>query len=588
MTHFKTFCLICSTFILTCFSNLISDVGAAQHTNVILIMTDDQGGWDYGFMGNKFLNTPNLDAMAAGGARLSRFYVSPVCTPTRANLMTGRYNYRTRAIDTYIGRAMMEPEEVTIAEVLAPAGYATGIFGKWHLGDSYPMRPQDQGFQEVLVHRGGGIGQPSDPPEGAGKYTDPVLFQNGEKKQMNGYCTDIYFDHAMKFIQKNESQEKPTFMYIATNAPHGPFHDVPEDLRKKYEAMDLNDAYGFDMSKRRKNKKQFDKTSRVFSMIENIDQNIGKLFQHLKKIGAYENTLVLFLNDNGPNGPRFVGSHRGNKGTVNEGGIRSVLLAHWPAQLKAGTVNDRIAAHYDVFPTILAATGVKKPDSLNLDGVSVLPLLKNQAENWPSRSLYLQWHRGDQPTPHTNAAVVRQNYKMTFSKQGEPGKLFDLRNDPAERSDIAYKKVAMAKDLTKQYDDWFADVSSTRPQNYAPPRIHIGNEKEPTTVLTRQDWRYSGPVGKGWTRDARGNWLVNVEQNGTYDIKVQFTKQREQSTTELTVKAGKDQFQAKVPADQSEFVFRDVTLHQGKQTIDVKVAEGNVTRGAMLVTVSKK
>ncbi|QGQ25004.1 sulfatase-like hydrolase/transferase [Gimesia benthica] len=158
-------------------------LSAAQHTNVILIMTDDQGGWDYGFLGNKILNTPNLDKMAAGGARMSRFYVSPVCTPTRANLMTGRYNYRTRAIDTYIGRAMMEPEEVTIAEVLKPAGYRTGIFGKWHLGDSYPMRPQDQGFQEVLVHRGGGIGQPSDPPEGAGKYTDPVLFHNGEKNR---------------------------------------------------------------------------------------------------------------------------------------------------------------------------------------------------------------------------------------------------------------------------------------------------------------------------------------------------------------------------------------------------------------------
>jgi len=586
MTHIKIFCLLCSALVF--FSNLVSEVRASQHTNVILIMTDDQGGWDYGFMGNKILNTPNLDAMAAGGARLSRFYVSPVCTPTRANLMTGRYNYRTRAIDTYIGRAMLEPEEVTIAEALAPAGYATGIFGKWHLGDSYPMRPQDQGFQEVLVHRGGGIGQPSDPPEGAGKYTDPVLFHNGEQKQMKGYCTDVYFDHAMKFLQKNEAQDKPTFMYIATNAPHGPFHDVPEDLREKYEAMDLNDAYGFDMNKKRKNKKQFDKTSRIFSMIENIDQNIGKLFQHLKKIGAYENTLVLFLNDNGPNGPRFVGSHRGTKGTVKEGGIRSVLLAHWPAQLKAGTVNDRIAAHYDIFPTILAATGVQKPQALDLDGVNVLPLLKNESENWPDRSLYLQWHRGDQPTPHTNAAVVMQDYKMTFSKQNEPGKLFNLRNDPAERSDIARKKEALAKDLTQKYDAWFADVSSTRPDNYAPPRIHVGNAKEPTTVLTRQDWRYAGRKGRGWTRDARGNWLVNVEQTGTYDIKVQFTKAREQSGTELTVKVGADQVQAKVPADRSEYVFQDVTLHQGKQTVDVKVVEDNITRGPMLVYLTKK
>ncbi|MCA9015399.1 MAG: arylsulfatase, partial [Planctomycetaceae bacterium] len=557
------------------------------HTNVILIMTDDQGGWDYGFMGNKHLNTPNLDEMAAGGARLSRFYVSPVCTPTRANLMTGRYNYRTRAIDTYIGRAMMEPEETTIAEVLAPAGYRTGIFGKWHLGDSYPMRPQDQGFQEVLVHRGGGIGQPSDPPEGADKYTDPVLFHNGEQKQMKGYCTDIYFDHAMKFIEQNEEQDKPTFIYLATNAPHGPFHDVPEDLRQKYDAMDLNDAYGFELNPKRKNAKLFDDTARIFSMIENIDQNIGKLFQHLKKIGAYENTLVLFLNDNGPNGPRFVGAHRGMKGRVNEGGIRSVLVAHWPAELKAGTVNDRIAAHYDVFPTILAATGVEKPEALKLDGVNVLPLLKNQAQDWPERALFLQWHRGDEPTPRTNAAVVTQNYKMTFSKENEPGKLFDLTQDPAENKDLAGKKAKLAQKLTRQYNDWFADVSSTRPDNYAPPRIHVGNPKEPTTVLTRQDWRYAGPQGKGWTRDARGNWLVTVEQAGSYDIKVQFQKQEDRVSTELTVQVGDDQFQAKVPANQSEYVFQNVTLHPGKQTVDVKVAEGSIERGPLFVYLTK-
>lgn len=561
---------------------------AANHTNVILIMTDDQGGWDYGFMGNKILNTPNLDAMAAGGARMSRFYVSPVCTPTRANLMTGRYNYRTRAIDTYIGRAMMEPEEVTIAEVLGPAGYRTGIFGKWHLGDSYPMRPQDQGFQEVLVHRGGGIGQPSDPPEGARQYTDPVLFHNGEQKQMKGYCTDIYFDHAMKFIEQNEADSKPTFIYLATNAPHGPFHDVPEALREKYRAMDLTDAYGFPLNPKRKNEKQFDKTSRIFSMIENIDQNIGRLFQHLKQIGAYENTLVLFLNDNGPNGPRFVGAHRGSKGRVQEGGIRSPLLAHWPAQLKPGTVNDRIAAHYDVFPTILAATGVSKPETLKLDGKNILPLLKNEAKQWPERALFLQWHRGDEPAPRTNAAVVTQKYKMTFSKPDEPGKLFQIEDDPQESRDLSGENPQLAKRLTQQYDAWFQDVSHTRPDNYAPPRIHVGNPKETTTVLTRQDWRYSGPKGKGWTRDARGQWLITVEEDGTYDIKVQFTKAEATLPAELTVKVGSDLFHALVPAEHSEHTFRNVALHKGEQTVDVKVIEGDVVRGPMMVYLIQK
>lgn len=563
-------------------------LSAAKHTNVILIMTDDQGGWDYGFLGNKILNTPNLNAMAERGARMSRFYVSPVCTPTRANLMTGRYNYRTRAIDTYIGRAMMEPEEVTIAEVLKPAGYRTGIFGKWHLGDCYPMRPQDQGFEEVLVLRGGGIGQPSDPPEGAGKYTDPVLFHNGEKKQMKGYCTDIYFDHAMKFIEQNEADNKPTFIYLATNAPHGPFDDVPEALREKYKAMDLNDAYGYTLNPKRKNEKLFDKTSRVFSMIENIDQNIGRLFKHLKQIGAYDNTLVLFLNDNGPNGPRYVGPHQGSKGSVNEGGIRSPLLAHWPAQLKPGTVNGRIAAHYDVFPTILAATGVSKPKSLKLDGKNILPLLKNEADNWPERALFMQWHRGDEPTARTNAAVVTQNYKMTFSKPDAPGKLFQLVDDPGERHDLSQEKPAIAKRLTNQYDQWFADVSHTRPDNYAPPRIHVGNPKETTTVLTRQDWRYSGPKGKGWTRDARGVWLITVEEDGNYDLKVQFSKSQPPLPSELTMKVGNDLFHAVVPADQAEHVFKNVTLHKGEQTVDVKIIEGDIERGPKMVYLIQK
>ena len=173
---------------------------AAQRPNVILIMTDDQGRGDFSCMENPVLKTPHLDKLAEGAAWMTRFYVSPVCAPTRACLMTGRYNYRTRAIDTYIGRAMMEPDEVTVAEVLRDAGYATGIFGKWHLGDCYPMRAMDQGFEETLVHRGGGIGQPGDPPGGESKYTDPVLFHNGEQVQTKGYCTDVYFDSAMKWI----------------------------------------------------------------------------------------------------------------------------------------------------------------------------------------------------------------------------------------------------------------------------------------------------------------------------------------------------------------------------------------------------
>jgi len=334
--------------------------------NVILMMTDDQGYGDFGFVGNPVVKTPHLDAMAGRSARMTQFYVSPVCTPTRACLMTGRYNYRTRAIDTYLGRAMMDTAEVTIAELLRGAGYTTGQFGKWHLGDNYPMRPSDQGFDEVLCHRGGGIGQPSDPIGGEGKYTDPILFHNNEQVSMQGYCTDIYFDAAFDFMRKSVEEDKNFFAYIATNAPHGPFHDVPEELRKMYMDMNLRSGMAPGASEKAYEKAK-DTMARIYAMETNIDQNVGRLFEKLKELGIYEDTLVLFLVDNGPNGNRFVGPFRGRKGQVVDGGIRSPLLAHWPAQLEAGQNSDRVAAHIDLLPTILDACGFAKPKELNLD-----------------------------------------------------------------------------------------------------------------------------------------------------------------------------------------------------------------------------
>ncbi|MCP4861959.1 MAG: sulfatase-like hydrolase/transferase, partial [Planctomycetes bacterium] len=258
-----------------CGLNAESAQSKAAAPNVIVIMTDDQGWGDFGFHGNPVLQTPALDGFAASATRLNTFYVHPVCTPTRSALMTGRYPQRTRAFDTWVGRAMMDPQEVTVAEVLRGSGWATGIFGKWHLGDCYPMRAMDQGFDESLVHLGGGIGQPADPEGGEGKYTDPILFHNGEAQQMDGYCTDIYFDEALAWITEQSQKDKPFFAYIPTNAPHGPFHDVPEQLLKKYQEMDLAPAFAQPQGGHSLPKDfNADRLARIFAMIENVDQNV--------------------------------------------------------------------------------------------------------------------------------------------------------------------------------------------------------------------------------------------------------------------------------------------------------------------------
>ncbi|MGK0350708.1 MAG: arylsulfatase/arylsulfatase A, partial [Planctomycetota bacterium] len=259
--------------------------GPAKHArpNILLVMTDDQGYGDFSSAGNPVLETPRMDQFAAQCPQVDRFYVSPVCSPTRACLMTGRYNYRTRVVDTWIGRSMMEPTEVTIAEVLKTAGYATGIFGKWHLGDCYPMRPMDQGFDESLVHRGGGLAQPSEPLENERRYTNAILTHNGELTETKGYCTDVYFASAQTFIDASVARKQPFFTYVATNAPHGPFHDVPPALYKKYKQRDMSKVQRSSNPKSAGAKP--DVLARTFAMIENVDQNFGRLLDHIEDIG---------------------------------------------------------------------------------------------------------------------------------------------------------------------------------------------------------------------------------------------------------------------------------------------------------------
>ena len=327
-------------------------LSADDRPNIVLIMTDDQGFGDFGFTGNPVIETPHLDALAERSVSIEEFYVSPVCTPTRASLMTGRYHLRTGAVDTYKGRAMMDTLETTLAEILQDAGYATGIFGKWHLGDNYPMRPQDQGFDEVLVHRGGGIGQSSDPQGGEGKYTDPILFHNGNEVQTRGYCTDVYFDSAMSWMSQ-VSDEKPFFAYIATNAPHSPLHDVPRSWYEHYKGI-IHSADQFPGSRETDLAKEFDadRLSRVYAMISNIDENLGRLIQWMEDADLRKDTLIIFLSDNGPDRRRLPGrpegkeNHHLRSGDPHSNPVRIPSLAGEPGNHSRAGGPHRPATHH--------------------------------------------------------------------------------------------------------------------------------------------------------------------------------------------------------------------------------------------------
>ncbi|MGE4003412.1 MAG: arylsulfatase [Planctomycetaceae bacterium] len=557
-----------------------------ERPNVVLIMSDDQGYGDFGATGNRVFETPHIDAMAARSASMDTFYVCPVCSPTRACLMTGRYNYRTRCIDTYQGRSMLDPAEVTIAEVLGGAGYATGIFGKWHLGDSYPLRAIDQGFEQALIHKGGGLAQWSDPLDNQRRYTDAILFKNGEPVHTRGFCTDVYFSAALEFIEQSRAADRNFFVYLPTNAPHGPFHDIPADLfahyrDKDFSPLELEDATG------NRQPADADTLARIGAMITNIDQNVGRLFDHLDQLQLTENTIVIYMVDNGPNTPRYVGPFRGHKSTVYEGGVRSPFWMHWPARLTAGSRSAVPAAHIDVMPTLLDACGVEPPDNAALDGRSFLPLLCGEQVDWPERYLAIQSHRGNVPVRYHQFMIRDNRWKLVhpsgFSNEALDGpprfELYDLTSDPGERNDLAAIHPAEVQRLKAAYDAWFADVSGTRPDNYAPPRIVVGNEHENPTILTRQDWRVAEKGGVGV-------WEIHVAAAGVFDVTLLFDQPVTSGAVELTI-GGASQSRA-IEAGATSCTFNGLVLDGGNATVKAVTTGGTDVRGAYHVTIERK
>ncbi len=508
-----------------------------KRPNIVLLVSDDQGYGDLSIHGNPNLRTPNLDRIADEGAEFTQFLVNPVCSPTRASLLTGRYYYRTGVVDTFMGRSMMHPDEITIAEVLRKAGYHTGIFGKWHLGDHYPLRPTEQGFEEALIHLGGGIGQPSDPPEG-NSYLNPKLMHNGRQEQRNGYCTDIFFDAALQFISQNKKH--PFFAYIATNAPHVPL-EIADTYVAPFRKQGLDET-----------------TAKTYGMLANLDENTGRLLNHLKKQGLEQNTILIFMSDNGPTPARFNCGMRGLKGSVYEGGLRVPFFVRWPEVIKPGLKIDRLAAHIDVFPTLLQATGTVRPPArpvvANVDGTSLYPLLLDpkSADTWKDRTLYFQWHRGDRAELNRNCAARSQRFKLVDGKE-----LYDLQEDPSESRDISAKMPEKVAAMRAGYEAWFKDVSETR--DFEPPSIELGTPFENPVLLTRQDWR--GPKAN-WNDNGLGYWEVDLKESGIYQCSLLFPSAKSVGIARVSF------------GD----VQKEITVEQGAKSVTLQL--GRVKRGA--------
>ncbi len=558
---------------------------AKERPNVILVITDDQGYGDVGAHGNTMIQTPNLDRIFKESVRLTNFHVDPTCSPTRSALMSGRYSTRTGVWHTIMGRSLMSGEEVTIAEVLESAGYATGCFGKWHLGDNHPCRPQDQGFDEVLMNGGGGVTQT--PDHFGNDYFDDTYFRNGTPEQHDGYCTDVWFREALKFIQQNK--DRPFFTYITTNAPHGPFL-----VAEKYSQPYVDKGVPATMAA-------------FYGMITNIDENMGLLTAKLKQWGLEENTVLIFMTDNGTAAgvarggrPRkssgaapatwrgFNAGMRGQKGSEYEGGHRVPFFVRWPAGgIGGGRDVDLITAHVDVLPTLADVCGAECPPGLSLDGLSLAPLLTGEAAAWPGRTLFVHSQRIEYPQKWRKSAVMTDRWRLVNGKE-----LYDISADPGQQNNVADSHSEVVAQLTKDYGVWWKSLSAVFDDFVD---ISIGSDDENPARLTCHDWHTGNvPWNQGHIRSGpfvNGDWAINVVAEGEYEFTLRRWPEEQPGPVEATLarlRIGEADVTQKTSAD-AESVTIKAQLSKGRarlQTWLTDEATGK-SRGAYFVYVRR-
>lgn len=477
-----------------------------KQPNVVIVITDDQGYGDLGCHGNPIISTPNIDKLHGESIRLTNFHVGPTCAPTRAGIMTGHYCNCTGVWHTIMGRSLLRENEVTMGDVFGASGYKTGMFGKWHLGDNYPFRPQDRGFQTAVYHGGGGVSQT--PDYWGNDYFDDTYFRNGKPEKFDGYCTDVWFGEAMKFIEDNRNQ--PFFCYLATNAPHGPYN-VADSYSDPYKG------------------KVPDSRANFYGMITNIDDNVALIREKLKELEIEDNTIFIWMTDNGTaegcklDRDQFVtdgfnAGMRGVKGSEYDGGHRTPIFIYWPdGGLAGGRDIEQLTANVDMFPTFIDICDLESPEDATFSGTSIKPLLMQEAEDWPDRVVVTDSQRVEYPIKWRKSATMTQQWRLVNGME-----LYDILADPGQENDIATDHPDVVEELRGEYEKWWDIVSADFDVDCP---IIVGSENERISRITSHDWHgetcawNQGMIRQG--TECNGYWIIEIAEDGEYEFELQ-------------------------------------------------------------------
>ena len=584
----KTCCLLTATFLVGC----ANDGNKGEKPNVIIVLTDDQGIGGLSCHDNPYLKTPCLDRFYGESVRMTNFHVSSVSTPTRGALMTGRYPIRNGAWATFKGRDIVSRTSPMFAEVFKAAGYETAMFGKWHLGDNYPSRAVDCGFDYVVNHRAGGVGELSD--YWGNNYFDDTYWVNEKPQRFEGYCTDIWFRETQSFIERQMNGDKPFFIYLATNAPHGP-HYVDEKYAAPYQKLEdegiLNDA-GF------------------YGQIANLDENFGKLDDFLKKNGLDKNTIVVFLTDNGAGAKNnaWVYGYSGAKGSKLEGGHRVPFFIRWAdGGIDGGRDINALTAHVDLLPTIAALCNVDIPKDNKIDGIDFSPLLTNDAYAHSDRTLFIHNRQDSKPPMDIKGACVAKGEWRLL----DGDKLYNLKNDQLEKKNIAADHPEVVEQLLKEnaafiektkgmpeYQDYVPIVAGAPEQRVAVLTIQhaIGEsaglwtaeqicegvkvDNDSYSVLFNSAGKYKISVAR-WSRECQGDiWGVpDVNPKNWYTYETIHPES-------ITLKIGGETYTEMVSEGMKEVDF-EVSVKEGQQIIEVNYIENGKPFGAYYTYIEK-